>query len=144
MSPEVDQILNVSAAQLAGTLAPMLPEGYAQGQGSLLSFMMVMCAREYERAADVRARENADTRALFALLSPRVTDGNLRCKLEAASHARDESLAVSDLNRSNAELRRLLIALQTHIEGQENSAGAQAQVWGVLRRSAIGRLVKLA
>ena len=144
MNPEVDQILNVSASQLLGTLAPLLPEGYAQGQCSLLSFMMMMSSQEYERGADIRARENADMRALFERLAPHVTDMDLSDRLSAAAQSRDESLAISALTKANAELRRLLIALQTHVEAQDGSAQAQAQIWDVLKRSAARRVIKLA
>jgi hypothetical protein len=143
MSPEVDQILMLSASQLMGTLAPSLPDGYAQGQAALLSFMMIMSAQEFERAADIRVNENADMRALFRELARGVADQGLRAKLEAAATTRDESLAISALNRNNAELRQMLIALQTYTEDKENRP-AQARIWGVLRRSAASRLVKLA
>ena len=42
MKPEVDQILSLSAGQLMGTLAPLLPTGYAQGSASLLGVMMLL------------------------------------------------------------------------------------------------------
>ena len=143
MSPEVDQILLLSSSQLAGTLVPLLPEGYPQGQASLLSFMLVMCGQEYERGADVRAGENNDMRALFRALSPEVTDKGLGEQLAAAADTRDESLTISALNASNAELRRLLIALQDHLERKDNRA-AQTRIWEQLKRSAARRLIKLA
>jgi len=143
MSPEADQILLLSSSQLSGTLVPLLPSGYAQGQASLLSFMMVMCAQEYERGADIRARENSEIRDLFTTLAPDVTDKDLAAQLAAAAVTRDESLAISTLNTANAELRRLLIALQTLLEQQDNRA-AQARIWELLKRSAARRLIKLA
>ena len=143
MSPEVDQILLISSSQLSGALVPLLPAGYSQGQASLLSFMMVMCAQEYERGADVRASENSDVRALFRTLAAEIADRGLRAQLTAAADTRDESLTISALNTNNAELRRLLIALHAHLEQQDNHA-AQARIWELLKRSAARRLVKLA
>jgi hypothetical protein len=143
MSPEVDQILLVSASQLMSNVAPLLPDAYAQGHAALLSFVMIMSAHEYDRAADIRAQENADMRGVFREFGPNVSDTALRASLESAAETQDESLAISALNKSNAELRRLLIALQMHIEDR-NDRGAQARIWDVLKRSAERRLVKLA
>lgn len=142
MSPEVDQILGTSAGQLMA-LAPLLPEGYGQGQASLLAFMMIMSAQEFERAAEVRFRENTEIRALFRKFSSAVEKPGLRKRIEAAAKTRDESFAVSALNRTNAELRRLLILLQIHVE-QEGDTAAQKAIWDVLKRSAARRLVRLA
>jgi len=143
VSPEVDQILMLSASQVMGTLAPLLPETYAQGQAALLSFMMILSAQEYERSADIRANENADMRALFRDLAPRVDDKALRAQVETAGGTKDESLTISALNASNAELRRVLIALQIHVE-DKNDREAHARVWEVLKRAAARRVVKLA
>lgn len=142
MNPEVDQILQMSASQLAGAIAPSLAEGFAQGQASLLSIMMLMAAQEYERAADIRASENAELRVLFAELAAKVDSEELRGTLMAASRSHDASLAISVLNANNAELRRILIALQTHVEDSGDRAG-QLRIWEVLKRAAARRLVKL-
>lgn len=144
MNPDVGQILTTSAAQLMQNIVPLVPQGYAQGQGALLSFMMIMSAQEYERAAEIRAGENADMRALFAALAPQIEDAELREKILAAAQTRDDSLAISALNATNADLRRLLIALQAHVETKANSREAQARTWEVLKRSAARRLVTLA
>ena len=142
MSPEVDQILMLSASQVMGNLAPLLPETYAQGHAALLSFMMILSAQEYERGADMRASENADMRALFRDLALQVNDKELRAQVEAAAGTKDESLMISALNAGNAESRRLLIALQVHVEDR-NDRDAQNRIWDVLKRAAVRRLVKL-
>jgi hypothetical protein len=142
MNPEVDQILMLSASQLMGNLGPSLPDGYAQGQAALLSLVMMMSAQEYERGADIRVAENTDIRATFRELAPTVLDDELRTKLENAVETPDTSLAISALNATNANLRRLLIALQAHVE-QTGARDAQARIWDVLKRSAARRLVKL-
>ena len=60
MKPEVDQILGLSAGQLMGQIAPLLPNSFAIGGASLLGIMMTFAAQEYERGADIRVAENAD------------------------------------------------------------------------------------
>ncbi len=140
MTPEVDQILNISGGQLMGVLAPALPPGYPQSTAGLLSFMLMLSAQEYDRAADIRARENSDMRALFAELAPRVTDAALAAKLKTASAGKDESLTITALNARNAELRKLLIVLHWSVEAD---AAANASVWRVLTAMANGRVLKL-
>jgi hypothetical protein len=144
MSPEVDQILNLSAGQLLAGTVPLLPNSYAQGSTSLVAFLMFFAAREYERGADIRARDNADMRALFGELSPLVSDNALKTKLEQAASSSDPSLAISALDRSNAELRKLLIALQTYVEDRSDAAAcaAEKRIWEVLRASAERRFLK--
>ena len=142
MKPEIDQILNVSAMQLTTALAPQLPAGYAQGSVSLIAFMMMLSAQEYDRAADVRAAENADMRALFGELAPHVKDSALQTRMEAASNTDDESLRISALDAANHELRKLLIDAQTHIETL-GAPEAEQKIWNVLRSSADRRVLKM-
>jgi hypothetical protein len=142
MTPEVDQILNLSASQLLSSLAPQLPAGYAQGAASLIAFMMMFSAQEYERAADIRAAENADMRALFAELAPGVADAVLRRALETAALGKDASLTISALDAGNGELRKLLIALQIEIERTKNTRAAK-RIWAVLGEMARRRVLKL-
>jgi len=142
MKPEVDQILNLSAAQIMAALAPHLPPGYAQGTAALTSFMMMFAAQEYDRAADIRASENSDMRALFKGLAPQIGDAALKRKLEAASATKDESLKISTLNETNSELRKLLIALQAQVETLKDAA-AEQRIWDMLGTAATRRLLKL-
>jgi hypothetical protein len=143
MKPDVDQILRLSAGQLMGGIAPQLGASYAQASASLLGFMMLLSAQEYDRAADIRAAENADMRALFVRLAPLVSDADLKSRLEAAAKTRDESLKISALNEANYALRRLLIALQIHIESStdKRARAAERDIWKVLQASAERRFV---
>lgn len=143
MKPEVDQILGLSAAHLMGTLAPQLPSIYDAGAASLLGIMMTLSAQEYERAADVRASENADMRVLFRDCAPQIEDAALKAKLLLAAGTRDLSLKISALDAENWELRRVLIALQTYCE-DKGLGDAERRVWKVLKASAERRLLKLA
>lgn len=142
MKPEVDQILNTSAMQLISSVAPLLPASYSQSAASLLGFMMMLSAQEYDRAADVRAAENADFRALFSDIADVVKDHALKTKLEAASNTEDKSLKISALDAANHELRKLLIEAQTHIE-MLGAAEAERKIWKVLRAAADRRVLKM-
>jgi hypothetical protein len=143
MKPEVNQILDLSAQQLLGALAPQLPSGYAQGAAALTAFMLMLSSQEYERAAEIRVVENADMRALFAELAPRVDDAALKRKLQAAAASRDGSLKISALDDANHELRRLLIALHAHVESLKDARAMEKRIWEVLKASADRRLLKM-
>ena len=116
MKPDAQDILNKSADQLMGQLAPALSATYSQGAAAIMALLMKFAAKEYERGADIRVTENTDIRALFADIAPRVGDAALRKRLEDAAATRDTSLAISALNTANDELRRTLIALQVWVE----------------------------
>jgi hypothetical protein len=145
MKPGVSQILGLSANKLLGEIAPQLPTSFAQGGVSLTAFLLMFSAQEAERGADIRARENAAMRAVFAELSPLVSDAALKSKLEAAARTADTSLKISDLDAANYELRRLLIALQIHVEDLPGGKArdAEKRIWKVLQDAAAARVVAI-
>lgn len=145
MSPEGDKILGLSVQRLATELGPMLTTAFAQGQLSLTGFMMTLVANEYERGADLRANENAGMRKLFTEIAPAMQDSALRKKLDAAAASKDASLKISDLDKANWELRRLMIEAQTSLESLQDDAAraADRKVWAMLREIAANRMVKL-
>jgi hypothetical protein len=145
MNPEADQVLNTSAMQLLAQILPQLPAGYAQGTTSLIAVLAMMAAQEYERGADIRAAENADMRTLFRNLAPLVEDAGLKSNLTNVAEANDTSLAISALDASNHELRRMLIELQMHVEALPGADAREAEhtIWVVLKASAARRLVRL-
>ena len=142
MKPDAQDILNKSADQLMGQLAPALNAQYSQGTAAIMALLMKFAGKEYERGADIRATENNDIRALFAELAPRVGDMPLRRQLEDAATTRDESLAISALNTANHDLRRTLITLQVWIE-DNSMREEQKRIWTVLKASADRRVVSL-
>ena len=144
MKPEADDILRLSAQRLATAVMPLLSDFFAIGQVGMVSGMMNLVAREYERGADIRAKENSDIRGVFSRLAPQVRDTELKGKIEKASRTEDTSLLISELNASNYALRRLLSEMLTHIEQQQgtNARQAEKQIWSVLKRLADRRLVK--
>jgi hypothetical protein len=142
MKPDAQDILNKSADQLMGQLAPALNAQYSQGAAAVMALLLKFAGKEYERGADIRAAENADIRALFAEFAPRVGDPGLRKQLEDAAAMRDTSLAISALNTANHDLRRVLIALQIWIE-ENGTREDQQRIWSVLKASADRRIVSL-
>jgi hypothetical protein len=142
MKPEGDQILGLSAQWLGANVVPNLGASYLQGTTGLTNILLALVAQEYERGADIRATENAELRALFAELAPGIDDAMLRAKLDAAAATRDDSLKISVLNAANAELRRLLIALQIRCE-QSGAQAAEKRIWAVLQTMAERRFVTL-
>jgi hypothetical protein len=142
MKPEVDQILNLSAGQLMGQLAPLLPNSFAIGSASVLGMMMMFAAQEYDRGADIRVAENADMRRLFRDAAPQIGDAELKTMLFTAAATQDRSLKISMLNSENMELRRVLIRLQVHAE-EQGLCDIERRVWDVLKASADHRLLRL-
>ena len=51
---------------------------YVQGATAVHGLLLRFAAREYERGADIRARENSDIRALFVELGAGVRDESLK------------------------------------------------------------------
>jgi hypothetical protein len=145
MKPDVDQILGLSAQQLMTQIAPLLPASYSQSTVGLLGIMLGFCAQEFDRAAEIRVAENRDLRELFSELAPLISDAALKAKLRMAALSADPSLKISDLNAANYELRRLLIALQSHVENIEGemARAGERRIWDVLRASAERRFLKL-
>ncbi|MBV9332042.1 MAG: hypothetical protein JOZ55_10860 [Alphaproteobacteria bacterium] len=146
MSPEGDRILALCMQRLASEIGPSLTTQFAAGQLGLTGFMLSMVAREYERGAELRVSENRAMRALFAELAPAVSDRELKGKLEDAAATRDDVLTISSLDVANWALRRLLIALQSHLEDQSGASAreGEARVWALLKSIAANRMVSLA
>jgi len=145
MKPASAQILGLSAGKMLSEILPQLPSQFAQGSTSLVAFLMMFCAQEAERGAEIRVNENAAMRKLFAELAPMVGDASLKAKLEDASKSKDASLKTSDLDAANYKLRRVLIALQIHIEDMqgEKARGAEKHIWQMLRVAAAARVVTI-
>jgi hypothetical protein len=137
MRPEVNQLLQTTGIQLAGIAAPT---AYAQGSAGLMTGLLMISAAEYDRAAETRVADNDDMRALFAALAPTVKDAGLRAQVDAAAATKDASIRISALNTANAELRKVLIALHTHVE-DAGDREAQKRIWTVLNASAERRML---
>jgi hypothetical protein len=128
MKPTPDLVLNHAFAKVAMEMGPALPAGYGQGSATLTGVLLLMVSQEFNRAADIRAKENAAMRALFAEAAPSA-GGDLGARLTAAADARDADINVATLDRSNAGLKALLIELQVHAE----RAGTRALEMRILK-----------
>lgn len=144
MKPEVDQILMITAGQILGELGPHLPTQYIQGTAHLAAVMTMLSAQEYDRAAEIRATENREMRALFAELAPAIADAELRAELETAAGTEDASLRISALDQSNYALRTLLIRLHEAVESQPGARDSDRRIWGLYRTFAARRQLHLA
>ena len=146
MKPDVDVTLQIIAASLMTEIAPKISDDYTQ-RNSMLTVMLLQCAaEEWDRAAARRVEENRTMRQLFAEVAPEIGDRDLRDRPEAASAGEDESLRISDLNRSNDGLRSLLIELHAHVEEIETEAARriEAAIWQELRGSTERRALSVA
>jgi hypothetical protein len=140
MRPEVTQLLQMTGMQLPGLVQPT---AFGVGTATLMTGLLMISAQEYDRAAETRVADNAEMRALFANLAPRVKDAALRKELEDAAASKDASLRISVLNAAGEGLRRILIRLQTHAE-DEADREAQKQIWDVLKASCDRRMLSAA
>ncbi|MFN4354916.1 hypothetical protein [Parvibaculum sp.] len=134
MKPDVPVVMRGLFGTMLMEIAPNLTAEYSAGSIGIMSMMIFMTADEYDRAADIRAAENAEMRALFAEAAGLVADAALKAKLSEAAKGRDASLRVSALDRDNSVLAGLLIELQAHAEESTAlwSAGLEARIWDYL------------
>lgn len=115
MKPTPETVLTQAFAKLAMEIGPALPAGYSQGSVTTTAGLLLMTAQEFNRAADIRAKENAAMRALFAEAAAPV-GGALGNKLREAAATKDADLTIPILDQGNGALKTVLIALQTHAE----------------------------
>ncbi|MEI9990554.1 MAG: hypothetical protein WDM86_10990 [Rhizomicrobium sp.] len=141
MNPEVGTILDLSMRKIAGGVNEH-GAAFAQGTVSLLSTVLTMAAKEYDRGADIRFAENRDLRALFGEIAGAVGDAGLKARLQAAAASRDADLRISTLNENNYALRRLLTEAMIFVE-LHGLRDAEKRIWAVLKAAATRRLVQL-
>lgn len=141
MKPAPDLVLNQAFAKIAMEMGPALPAGYGQGSATTTGVLLLLVAQEFNRAADIRAKENAAMRALFAEAADGAGD-DLGGRLKAAAAAREGDLNVATLDKANAELKALLIELHVHAE-RSGEAGLEARIVRLLAEAAAARQVFL-
>jgi hypothetical protein len=141
MKPTPDLVLNHAFAKIAMEMGPALPPGYGQGSATLVGVLLLMVGQEFNRAADIRAKENAAMRALFGEAA--ATAGvALSSRLKKAAGETEPDLNVATLDRSNAALKALLTELHAQAEENGNTA-LQARILAFLRDAATARQVFL-
>ncbi len=137
MKPDVDRFLAVAATHVMMRMAPVLGSSYEQANATILGALLLAVQEEFERAAARRVEENRALRRLFADAVPVVQDSALRNRLQEAASGEDTGLLVSDLERSNARLRALLIELHAHVEELTSPAARRIEtdIWRELAAS---------
>ena len=145
MKPEIDLVMQGLALTLITEVMPELHAEYSLGDAGVIVAAMLAAAQEYDRAADVRATDNAEMRALFAEAARVVEDRVLQDRLTQASDTRDASLRVSSLNEANDRLKALLIELQVYVEEcrADWAPVLEKRVWAHLVQSAARRKLLL-
>ncbi len=141
MKPSPDLVLNHAFAKIAMEMGPALPAGYGQGSATITGVLLLMVAQEFNRAADIRVKENAAMRALFGEAGAGV-GGELGQRLLAAAGAKDTDVNVATLDRANGELKALLIELHAQAE-TTGARELQARILAFLRDAASARQVFL-
>jgi len=137
VKPDPLLVLETVSMKLILEVVPQLPTSYAQQALSGSATILAAAREELDRAAGRRIEENRALRRLFAEAGVVVTDADLAARLAEAAASEEGSLLVSDLDRSNQELRALLIRLHEHVEALPGDAArrVEAAIWAELRVS---------
>jgi hypothetical protein len=143
MIPSVPSVLNGLARTLLMDLLPQTTHAYGAQSLQLGAMLSMMCAQEFDRAADRLVRENTALLRLFAEAAPQIADEALGAELQAAAEQQPGDLRVSTLHERNRTLRELLIRLHAHVE----TLGApelEARIWAELVESTERRHLDMA
>ena len=66
MKPDVPVVMGGFLGSLAMDIAPNLNGEYSAGNASTMGLALFFVGQEFERAAEIRVRENGEMRSLFA------------------------------------------------------------------------------
>ena len=146
MKPDIDRFIDVAAMYLIMQLAPTLGTKYDQSNVATLGALLTVLREEFDRASARRVDENRALRHLFAEALPVIQDAALRARLDQAATSNDNSLLVSDLERTNAALRALLIELHVHVEqlATPEARRIETAIWAELAKSTERRRLMMA
>jgi len=146
MIPPVTAVMQTLAISLMTEIGPQVQPEYQQKTLTMLAMLLMMASEEWDRAVARRVEENAELRRIFGAAAACVDDDALRARLEKAAAGTDDSLLVSDLDRSNDALRELLIALHERVEalGTDEARRIEAEIWRELCASTERRRISAA
>jgi hypothetical protein len=146
MKPDVPVALQKLSMTLLVEVGPAVGVDYLQRNTAIAAIMLQMAAEEFDRAAARLVEENGALRSLFRDASPGIVHGALRERLERAAGTADSNLRISALERSNRDLRALVIDLHAHVEERTDAVAKRIEeaVWSELRRSTERRAFPLA
>jgi hypothetical protein len=146
MIPPVGTVLQTLAVSLMTEIGPQVQPEYYQKTLGMLAMLLLMANDDWDRGVARRVEENAELRRIFGAAAVHVADEALRARLEEAAAQTDQSLLVSDLQRSNDELRALLIALHERVEelDTDEARRIEEEIWTELRLSTERRRIATA
>ncbi len=146
MIPPVTTVMQTLAISLMTEIGPQVQPEYHQKTLGMLAMLLLMGSEDLDRAAARRVEENAELRRIFGGAAACVADDALRARLEEAAAGTDGSLLISELERSNGELRELLIALHERVEQLDTAEAkrVEAEIWSELRTSTERRRISAA
>ncbi len=145
MKPNIPGVLHGFTGTLLTEILPSLGAEYSMGNTIIMCQSLAVIANEFERGAEIRFRENEEMRALFAEAGRVVDDKGLATRLTQASASRDASLLISALDKTNDELKLLLIELHAAVETSKVpwAAALDAKIWDHLVAAADRRKLVL-
>ncbi|MEO8925733.1 MAG: hypothetical protein ABI306_01100 [Caulobacteraceae bacterium] len=141
MTPSLPDILMGQVVALSAPLPPEAAGDYAAGRAAILAMLAMFAAQEAERGFAARLWENGALRVLFGRAA-QAFDGELDGRLAAAAAGADDDFSLSALDRTNADLRRLLIALHEAAE-QRGDATLDRRILALYQAMAKARRLDL-
>jgi hypothetical protein len=142
MTPTLPDIMTGVAVALSTPLPPESGGDYMAGRAGMLSMLSLLSAQEAERGTAARVWENGAIRALLGKAAP-AYDARLDGALAKAAAETDTDMAWSAMDKANAALRRLLIALHEAVE-TAGDADLDRAILGLYRDMAHARRLELA
>ena len=140
MNLTLETMLLGVASTLRERITPSVSDSFAGEMSRLAAMLVTITANAVDDAAAARVWENAALRALFEE-APAGLDPSLASRLAEATRSVDPGLKISELDRENDRLRKLLVELHAAVE-QHESAAARAldvRIWVLLREAEMRR-----
>jgi hypothetical protein len=134
MNLTIETTLHGIAIALRERIAPAIDDAFVGEVARLTALLLTISANAVDDAAAVRVWENAALRALFAD-GRSLVDDDLARRLDQAADSVDPGLRISELDRENGRLRRLLVELHAAVDANESSQKQlfSAKIWRFLR-----------
>jgi hypothetical protein len=129
--PRGSKALGDIAMKLVTSIAPETNSAFAAANVGLMTMLLGCLAQDYERAAENRALDVREMKALFA--SATGVPAELAADLAAFGASEPESLRLSHLDAWHARALTLLIRLHEHAEGAAD-ATLDRSIWEFLQR----------
>ncbi|MEW6443243.1 MAG: hypothetical protein AB1640_20090 [bacterium] len=134
MRPTGEQILKTLANTLVTQLMQEVTRDKAKADLGMMALLMGVACEEFERGTSQRMEENRELRELFSEALAVVRDPALRDRLREGARTSETDYSPTALDRLNAELLEVLIALHRHVEtldGHE-ARGMERKIWRFL------------